>query len=136
MYTWYVAQCHNINNYVDQIKRETNIVINPSKIFGHESCIKNAHFLSSNLKKPVFHKNLGVFFSKYLDAHVGNTLIDENTLYKSHFNWPYNAIFVKTFNNSIGNNNNYLLGDVLPYLEALQSSRLKCSHFCRKQPFR
>lgn len=53
---------HNINNYVDKIKHETRIVIDPSKILGQESCIKNVHFLSSNLDKRVFHKNLGVFF--------------------------------------------------------------------------
>jgi len=135
MYIWYAAQCHNINNYVDQIKCETDIVIDPSKILGHESCIKNAHFLSSNPKKPIFHQNLVVFFSKYLDARVGNTLLVDNTLYKSLFDGPYNVNFVKTFNNFIGNKNNYLLGDVLPYLEALQSSRLNVRTFVENNPF-
>jgi hypothetical protein len=118
---------------VDKIKHETDIVIDPSNILGHESWTKNPNFLSSNHEKPIFHKNLGVFFSKYLDAHLGNTLLVDNILYKSLFNGPYNVIFLETFNNSIGDNNNYLLGDVLPYLEALQSSQ--CSHFRRKQPF-
>jgi len=37
----------------------------------------------------------------------------------------------ETFNNFIGNKNNYLLGDVLPYLEALQSSRLNVPTFVK-----
>jgi hypothetical protein len=53
---------HNINNYVDKIKHETGIVIDPSKILEQESCTKNAHFFSFDLEKRVFHKNLGIFF--------------------------------------------------------------------------
>jgi hypothetical protein len=57
VYIWFITQCHKINNYVDQIKREIGIIIDPSKIDGHESCTKNVHFLSFNLEKPIFHKN-------------------------------------------------------------------------------
>jgi hypothetical protein len=51
--------------------------------------------------------------------HVGNALLVYDTSYKSLSNGPYNVIFVETFDSSIGNNNNNLLGVVLPYLEAL-----------------
>jgi hypothetical protein len=44
------------------------IVIDLFRIFGQKTYIKNVHFLSSNLEKHVFHKNLDVFFSKYLNA--------------------------------------------------------------------
>jgi hypothetical protein len=59
-----------------------------------------------------------VFFTKYSDVRVENTLLVDNTMYKSLFNGPFNAIFVKTFDSSIRYKNNYLLGAILPYLEA------------------
>jgi hypothetical protein len=89
---------------VDKIKHETIIIIDPSKILGQKSCTKNVHFLSSNFEKCVFHKNLG----------VENTLLIDNTPYKSLFNEPYNVIFVETYDSSIGDNNNYLLGIIMP----------------------
>jgi hypothetical protein len=55
-------------------------------------------------------------------------LFVDDTLYKVLSNGPYNTIFVETFDSSIGGNNNYLLGDVLPYLEAFHSSRLMSPH--------
>jgi len=64
-------------------------------------------------------------------VHVGNTLLVHDTSYKSLSNGPYNVIFVKTFDSSIGDNNNYLLGAILPYLEALQSSRLVSPHLSK-----
>jgi hypothetical protein len=52
-------------------------------------------------------------------VHVENTLLVDNTMYKSLFNGPFNAIFVKTFDSYVRDNNNYLLGAILSYLEAL-----------------
>jgi hypothetical protein len=68
--------------------------------------------MSSNFEKPVFHKNLGAF-KKYSDVCVENTLLVDNTMYKSLFKGPFNAIFVKTFDSSVRDNNNYLLGAII-----------------------
>jgi hypothetical protein len=98
--------------------KPTALLICPRHL-GRNLAQKMFIFLSSNLDKPVFHKNLGVLFIKYSDACVGNTLLVHDTLYKSLSNGPYNVIFVETFDSSIGSNNNYLLGAILPYFKAL-----------------
>ncbi len=121
-------QDHNINNYVDQIKCEIDIVIDPSKIFKQESCTKNAHFLSLDLEKTVFHKNLGVFKKNIQMRMLGIPCLF--MIPRIQF-FPMGHIILfllRHLINSIGNNNNYLLGDVLPYLEAFQSSRLMSPH--------
>jgi hypothetical protein len=46
------------------------------------SCQKNDHFLMVNLENHVFHKNLDVFFPKFLDTRVGNTFLVDDMLYK------------------------------------------------------
>ncbi len=66
---------------------------------------------------------------------VGNTLLVYDTPYKSIFNGPYNVIFVETFDSSIGDNNYYLLGAILRYLEALQSSKVNVPTFVENNPF-
>jgi len=68
--------------------------------------------------KSIFSQEFGWFFQKNSDAHVGNTLLVHDTLYKSLSIGPYNVIFLETFDSSIGDNKNYLLGVVLPYLKA------------------
>jgi len=80
--------------------------------------MKNLHFLSSNLKKPIFHKNLNVYFFNYLDTCARNTLLVDNTPYKSLFNEPLNVIFIETFK-SFDIDDNYMLGVFFPYLEVL-----------------
>jgi len=83
-----------------------------------------------------FSQEFECFLSKYSNVCVGNTLLIDNTPYKSLFNEPYNVIFVETFDSSIGNNNNYLLGSVMPYLEAFQSSRISAPTFVENNPFK
>jgi len=51
--------------------------------------MKNVHSLSINPNKPIFHKNINDFFSKYHDTHFGNTLLVDDTPYKSMFNEPF-----------------------------------------------
>jgi len=105
------------------------IAIDLFRILGQKTYTKNVHFLSSNLEKHVFHKNLDVFFFKYLNACA------RNTPYKSLLNGPFNEIFVKTFENFVKDNNNYLLGAIILYLEALQSSRISVPTFGDDNPF-
>lgn len=61
--------------------------------------MKNVCSLSINLDKPIFHKNINVFFSKYHDTHVGNTLLVDDTPYKNMFTETFNAIFLQSFHN-------------------------------------
>ncbi len=55
--------------------------------------MRNLHFLSDKLNKPIFHKNLDVLFSMFPYTHTSNTLLIDNTPYKNMFNNPYNAFF-------------------------------------------
>ncbi len=66
------------------------------------------HLLSYNINKLIFHKNFNFFFSKHLDTHVGNTLLLDDTFYKSMFNEPFSAIFLESFDN-YSKGGNYLL---------------------------
>jgi hypothetical protein len=116
VYKWFVAQHHNINNYLDKIQWEARIVVDLARILGKESCTKNTHFLNSNPKKPIFHNNLSFLFSKYSYAHVGNTLLVDDTPYTSLFNGSFNVICVETFEKS-RRDDNYLLGTVFTYME-------------------
>ncbi len=78
VYIWFVVHWHNINVYLDKIYKEMQIKINPSKILRWETCKQNDHFLLVNHEKFVFHKNLDVFFNKYLGIHLGKTLLVNN----------------------------------------------------------
>jgi hypothetical protein len=46
-----------------------------------------------------------------------NTLLIDDTPYKSLFNPPFNAIFLEVFYEPQANDDFYLLGIVLPYME-------------------
>jgi len=94
----------------------------------------NLHFLSDKLDKLIFHKNLDIFFSMFPYIHVGNTLLLDNTPYKSMFNCSYHAIFLELFNSFHGDNQ-YLLGFILPYLENLHLSRYGVLIFLEDNPF-
>jgi hypothetical protein len=59
--------------------------------------MQNSHFFLNKPNKPIFHKNLDIFFSTYPYIHVGNMLFINDTLYKSMFNGPYSAIFLESF---------------------------------------
>jgi hypothetical protein len=119
---------------LDKIQQEIGIIIDPSRILGQKSCTKHSHFLTSNPNKPIFHKNLNIFVFKYHDAYIDNTLLIVNTLYKILLNTPFNAIFMETFERS-QRDDNYLVQTFLPYLEALQFSKLGVPSFVEENPF-
>jgi hypothetical protein len=79
---------------------------------------KKCSFFVLQFREACFSQKIGCF-KKYSDVSVENTLLIDNTLCKSLFNGPFNAIFFKTSDNFVKDNNNYLLGAILPYLEAL-----------------
>jgi hypothetical protein len=62
-----------------------------------EFCMWNSHFLPNKPNKPIFDKNLDVFFSTYPYTHVGNKFFVDNMPYKNMFNGQYNAIFLSPF---------------------------------------
>jgi len=68
VYIWSTTQCHNIYNYLDQIWHKTQIFIHASKVLDQKFCMQNLHFLPNKPNKPIFHKNLDVFFF-YLSLH-------------------------------------------------------------------
>jgi len=63
------------------------------------------------------------FFLTYFYIHASNTLFIDDTLYKNIFNNPYNAIFLKSFNN-LRKEDQYLLGFVLPYYKIKYVNKL------------
>ncbi len=63
-----------------------------------------------------------------------NTLLINDTLHKSLFNPPFNAIFFETFY-ELHNNINYLLQIIIPYLESLHLSIMHVYKFVELNPF-
>jgi hypothetical protein len=112
-----------------QIYEEMKNRIDPSKILGQKTYKQNYHFLSTNLKKPIFHKNFDVFFNKHLGIHLGNTLLINEMLYKNVFNESFNAIFLKSFDMPNKNPNDYFIFIILPYLEHFHHSRISALAF-------
>ncbi len=97
VYICFATQCHNIYNYLDQIKHETQNFIDCSKVLDQEFYMQNPHFLQNKLNKPNFHKNLNIFFSKYFYTNVGNMLFVDDTPCKIMFNGSYIGIFLDFF---------------------------------------
>ncbi len=75
--------------------------------------VKSA-FLVDKPDKPIFHKNLYIFFFTFPYTHIGNTLLVDNTPYKNIFNDLYNDIFLELFDDVHGEDQ-YLLGFVFPW---------------------
>jgi len=66
--------------------------------------------------KLIYHKNLSNFFPRYLNIHIGNTLLVDDTPYKTCLNPPYNAIFVEYYEYAPKKIKN-LMKTFLPYLK-------------------
>jgi hypothetical protein len=105
---------------VDKIKEKIDISLDPSRVLGQKLCQKNDHFFPSHHEKPIFHKNLDVLFSKFPNTHVGNTLLVDDTPYKSIFNDSCSGIFLELFEGACSDGD-YLFSIVLPYLVSLHS---------------
>jgi len=105
---------------LDEIKYKIDISLDPSRVLGQELCQKNDHFSPHHPKKPIFHKNLDVFFSKFPNTHVGNTLLVDDTPYKSIFNDLCTGILLELFEGAC-NDGDYLFSTVFPYLVSFHS---------------
>jgi hypothetical protein len=95
--------------------------LDPLRVLGQESCKKNDLFLLVHLEKSFLHKNFDVFFLKFPDTHVGNTLLIDDTPYKFIFNDSCSVIFLELFECE-HSDGDYLLSTVLPYLVLFHSS--------------
>ncbi len=99
---------------------------------GRDLCNINKHFLQFPIKpghyrvdhlthdKLIYHKNLFCFFPKYLDIHLGNTLLVDDTPYTTCLNLPFNAIFVESYEYA-PKEDNYLMKTFLLYLKFLHN---------------
>ncbi len=106
-----------------------NIEINPQKIIGQNLCKINKHFLRFLFKryynhisrptndKVIYHKNLFDFFPRYLNIHLGNTLLVDDMPYRTCLNPPSNAIFVESYKD-LPKENNYFTKTFLLYLKS------------------
>jgi hypothetical protein len=103
---------------VDEIKEKINISLDPSKVLGQESCQKNDIFLLGHLEKPILHKNLDFFFSKFPNTHAGNTLLIDDYPYKFILNDSCSVIFLESFE-CVRSDGDYLLSISLFSLTSL-----------------
>jgi hypothetical protein len=88
----------------------------------------------SQLAKVVYHRNLFDFLVKYPDTHLRNTLLIDDIFHKTCMNLPFNIMFVKSFRHK-DVNDNYLVGNNLPYLESLHYFGFSVFTFVKENPF-
>jgi hypothetical protein len=99
-----------MKTYLKKIIEETNIEFNPQRIIGWNLCKINKHIMQFPFKMdnkcfdrwPThdtknYHKNHLDFSRKYYSAHLGNTLLVDNTPYKTCQNFPFNVIFIESY---------------------------------------
>ncbi len=99
--------------------------MDPLRVLGQKSFQKNDHFLPSHPKMPIFHKNINVFFLKFPNTHIGNTLFIDDTPYKYIFNDSCNAIFLELFKGACSDRD-YLLSTM--YFKVLKHILEMSSH--------
>jgi hypothetical protein len=91
--------------------------------------MQNSHLLLNKLDKAIFHENLEVFFSMYPYIHTNNTMLIDDTPYKSMLNGSHNSIFLEFFND-LNEEDNYLLGDCSLIFRILSFFQICCLHIC------
>jgi len=122
-YIWFSEMRRNFSKHSVLIKKRTNVYLKSARIVDQAICFKNEHFSPKKLEKHVLHKNLNTVFGVFFGTNYANTLLVNDTPYKSLFNPPLNAIFLETFYWSQADGD-YLFGIVFPYLEALHFSKM------------
>jgi hypothetical protein len=146
VYIWAFAPFLKMNAYLKKIAKGIGIEIDSQRIMGWDLCKINKHFLQFPYKinlnrvnclihdKIIYHKNLFDFFLRYLNIHLGNTLLVNDMPYKTCLNLPFNAIFVVSYEYA-PKDDNYLMKTFLSYLEFIQYSRLSVPTFVELYPF-
>jgi len=78
--------------------------------------------------KIIYHQNFFYLFRRYLNTHLGNTLLIDNMPYRTCQNPPLNVIFVKSYED-VKEEDNYFMGTFLPHLESLHYIKLSVPTF-------
>jgi len=146
IYIWTSALFAKMNVYLRKKVKEMCIEINLQRIIGQDLCKINKHFLQFPFKmdynfvnhpthdKTIYHKNLSDFSPRYFNTHRGNTLLVDDMPYKTCMNPPFNAIFVKSYED-LPKKDNYLMKTLFPYLEFLHYFGLNVPTFVELCPF-
>ncbi len=130
IYIWTSTLLANMNAYLRKIVEEMGI-----KMGKHFPIKPNRYHIDHfTHDKLIYHNNLFDFFPRYLNTHLGNTLLVDDTFYKTYLNLPFNAIFVESFE-YVPKEDNYLMKILLPYLEFFHYSRLSVPTFVELYPF-
>jgi len=75
------------------------------------------------------------FFNKILGTHVGNTILVDHNLVRMMKNLIENVMLVEKWNGRVDVFPKYLMGEVLPYLEAFHSISNFRFTFVEHKPF-
>jgi hypothetical protein len=110
------------------------LFFDPLRVLGQKLCQKIDHFFPGHPKNLIFHKNLDVFFLKFLDTYVGNNLLVDDTPYKFIFNDLCSAIFLESFE-GVSSNGDYLFSTILPCLVSLHSFRFNAQTYVKHNFF-
>jgi hypothetical protein len=96
--------------------------------------IDNNQFNCPTCDTKIYHKNHSNFFLKYHNGHLGNTLLVDDMPYKTCQNPHFNVIFIE-FYEDMPEEENYLLGSLLPYLKLFHYSGFNVPTFVENYPF-
>jgi len=135
---WTFNPLTKMNAYLRKIAKGTCIEIDLQRIMGWNLCKINKHFLQFPYKIDLncvngftHDKIISDFFLKYLNIHLGNTLLVNNMSYKTYLNLPFNAIFVESYEYAPKDDNYFILS----YLELFHYFRLNVPTFVEFYPF-
>ncbi len=140
VYIWTSISLAKMIAYLRKITKETGIEIDLQRIMGWDLCRINKHFLQFPIivsyyrvdhlthDKFIYHKNRSNFFPRYPNTHLGNTLLVNNTPYRTCLNPPFFVIFVESYEYA-PKMDNYLMKILLLYFEFFHNSRLNVPTF-------
>lgn len=90
----------NFTTQLETIKEKTGVHLDSSRIVDQALCFKNEHFLPKKRKKPILYKNVNTFFNVFPITKYENTLLVDDTPYKSLFHLLFNVFFLEMFSRS------------------------------------
>ncbi|CAA0822829.1 Haloacid dehalogenase-like hydrolase (HAD) superfamily protein [Striga hermonthica] len=88
-------------------------------VWGQDKCEMTSSFLKDNPQKPVMFKKLEKVWREFESYDTTNTVLVDDSPYKSILNPPHNAIFPKTYDGSVHDNYLDLKGEFVNYLTKL-----------------
>jgi len=82
----------------------------------------------------IYHKHHSDFFPRYPNAHLGNTLLVDNTPYKTYQNPPFNVIFIESYKEVL-KEDSYFPRILLLYLKFFHYFGFSIPTFVENYPF-